>query len=319
MYKLKLVIPIFLTLLLFSCGSEEKKSQVSSIIIKDDLNNKITLSSVPERVICLAPNMTEMIFAIGEGNKLVGNTLYGNYPEAAKKITKVGDMLSINYEQILDLKPDLIFLTVEGNSKDSYEKLMKLGFKVFVSNSRNYEGIKKTLTDLGKIFGKELKAESILKEWDGRYNDVEEQVKKYPRKTAMFLIGLNPIMLAGKNTFINGLMTADGLINIASDSPLNYPIYSREEILKKNPDYILMTGSSDKDYKQLTEAYKEWKFLKAVKNGNVIVLDPDLYLRPGPRFIDALENLFILIFCNVNSCTHIPIKFPRLFTIVMLF
>jgi ABC-type Fe3+-hydroxamate transport system substrate-binding protein len=108
----------------------------------------------------------------------------------------------------------------------------------------------------------------------------------------MFLIGLNPIMLAGKNTFINGLMTADGLINIAGDSPLNYPIYSREEILKKNPDYILMTGTFDNDSKKLAEAYKEWKYLEAVKKGNIIILNPDLYLRPGPRFIDALENLF---------------------------
>jgi iron complex transport system substrate-binding protein len=186
MYKLKLVFSIILILLFYSCGSKEKKSQVSSIIIKDDLNNEITLSSVPDRVICLAPNMTEMIFAIGEGNKLVGNTLYGNYPEAAKTITKVGDMISINYEKILDLKPDLIFLTVEGNSKDSYEKLTKLGLKVFVSNPRNYEGIKKTLIDFGKIFGKELKAESILKEWDERYNAVEEQVKKSKENRNVF-------------------------------------------------------------------------------------------------------------------------------------
>lgn len=300
MYKLSFVFSLLLTLILISCNKEEKKNPTGSIVLKDDLNNTVALPSIPRRVISLAPNMTEMIFAIGEGKKLVGNTLYCNYPEAAKKITKVGDMLSIDYEKILSLKPDLIFLTVEGNAKDSYEKLLKLGFKVFVSNPRNFAGIKKTFSDLGKIFRQRAKAENIITGWDKRYNVIAEEVKNYYRQTAMFLIGLSPIMLAGKNTFINGLMTSDGLINIAGDSPFNYPIYSREEIIEKNPDYILMTGTSDKDSKKLTQAYKEWKFLKAVKNGNVIVVDPDLYLRPGPRFIDALENLFRKIHSRQN-------------------
>jgi iron complex transport system substrate-binding protein len=292
MCKLSFVLLLLLTLTFISCSREGKKTPVGSIVIKDDLNVTVTLPSVPGRVISLAPNMTEMIFAIGEGKKLIGNTIYCNYPEAAKKITKVGDMLSIDYEKILSLKPDLIFLTVEGNAKDSYEKLLKLGFKVFVSNPRNFDGIKKTFSDLGKIFGRQTQAKNIIEDWDKRYNIITEEVKKYPPKTAMFLIGLSPIMLAGKNTFINGLMSSDGLINIAGDSPFNYPIYSREEIMKKNPDYILMTGTSNKDSNKLTQAYKEWKFLKAIKNGNVIVVYPDLYLRPGPRFIDALENLF---------------------------
>ena len=300
MCKLRFFLLFLLTLTFISCSREGAKNPSGSIIIKDDLNDTISLPLVPRRVISLAPNMTEMIFAIGEGKKLVGNTLYCNYPEAAKKITKVGDMLSIDYEKILSLKPDLIFITVEGNAKDSYEKLVKLGFKVFVSNPRNFDGIKKTFSDLGKIFGKQAQAKNIISEWDKHYNIITGEVKKYPPRTAMFLIGLSPIMLAGKNTFINGLMTSDGLINIAGDSPFNYPIYSREEILKKNPDYILMTGTSEKDSKKLTQAYKEWKFLKAIKSGNVIVVDPDLYLRPGPRFIDALENLFRKIHPHQN-------------------
>lgn len=300
MYKLKLVFTLFLPLILLSCGGKEKESPTGKIVINDDLDNTITLSAIPNKVICLAPNMTEMIYAIGEGNKLIGNTLYGNYPEAAKKVAKVGDMLSIDYEKILKLKPDLIFLTVEGNSKNSYEKLVKLGFKVFVSNPRNYDGIKKTLVDFGKIFGQEARAESIVTDWNKRYKSIIEKVKKYPKYTAMFLIGLDPIMLAGKNTFINGLMTTDGLVNITGNSPLNYPIYSREEILKKNPDYILMTGTYNADINKLTETYEEWKFLRAVKKGNVLVLDPDLYLRPGPRFIDALENLFRKIHPHQN-------------------
>ena len=292
MYIFRLVIISLLSIVILSCSREKKNNEPAKIIIKDDLNNVISLASIPQRVISLAPNMTEMIFAVGVGNKLIGNTLYCNYPEAAKKITKVGDMISIDYEKILSLKPDLIFITVEGNVKDGYEKLTKLGLKVFVSNPRNYPGIKKTFGDLGKIFGLEDKVKNEIKNWDDRFYRISEEVKKYPSKSAMFMIGLNPIILAGKNTFINELLTSVGLTNIASGSPLNYPIFSREEILKINPDYIIMTGMSTEESKKLISIYREWRSLKVIQNKNVIVVDPDLYLRPGPRFIDALENLF---------------------------
>ncbi|MCX6150405.1 MAG: cobalamin-binding protein [Ignavibacteriales bacterium] len=292
MNKLVFFASVFLLSFLSSCHKENGKVPDTIKSIKDDLNYTVSLAKTPRRVISLAPNITEILFAIGAGDKLIGNTLYCNYPEEAKKITRVGDMLSIDYEKILSLKPDLIFITVEGNVKDSFEKLRSLGFKVFVSNPRNYEGIKKTFTDFAKIFNMEDKASLIISGWDFRYKKITNEVKNYPSKKAMFLIGLNPIILAGKNTFINELITSVGLSNIASDSPLNYPIFSREEVLKRNPDYILMTGMTNSETKNLVEAYREWKSLKAVRNGRVIVVDPDLYLRPGPRFVDALENLF---------------------------
>jgi iron complex transport system substrate-binding protein len=292
MYIIRLAVISVMTILLLSCSREKKENIPAAIFIKDDLNNTISLTSIPHRVISLAPNMTEMIFALGAGSKIVGNTLYCNYPEAAQKITKVGDMISIDYEKILNLKPDLIFITVEGNAKDGYEKLNRLGFKVFVSNPRNYAGIKKTFRDLGIIFGSKNLVNTIIKNWDERFEQITEQTKKYPPKTAMFIIGSNPIILAGKNTFINELMKSVGLTNIANDSPLNYPIFSREEIIKRNPDFIIITGMLSGESKKIISIYKEWKSLKAVQNNNVIVVDPDLFLRPGPRFIEALEDLF---------------------------
>jgi iron complex transport system substrate-binding protein len=234
-----------------------------------------------------------MIFAAGAGDKLVGNTLYCNFPEEAKKVAKVGDLISIDYEKIIKLKPDLIFITVEGNVKDSYEKLNKLGFNVFVSNPRNYTGIKKTFSDIGKIFNLENRTKKIISDWDLRYNKIINDAKSYPQKTTMFLIGLNPIILAGKNTFINELITSAGLINICADSPYNYPIFNREEIIKRNPDYILITGMSKDETKNLVKIYEEWRLLKAVRDGNLIVVEPDLFLRPGPRFVEALEKLFM--------------------------
>ncbi len=259
----------------------------------DDLGNKVTFNSVPLRVIALAPNLTEMIYELEVEDYLVGNTLYCNYPSAAKEITKVGDMLTFDYEKIISLKPDLLFITVEGNTKATYDKFTELGLKIFVSNPRNFEGIKKTFLDMGNIFKMEKATEEKVVEWTSIVDNIKKEGKKYPAETIMFLIEVNPIMLAGSNTFLNEYIELCGMKNIAENSTLNYPIYSREEILKRDPDFIAYPTGDKKDIKYIIEIYPEWKELKAVKNNQVLFLDWDLFSRPGPRFAQALKEMFI--------------------------
>ncbi|MEI7811598.1 MAG: cobalamin-binding protein [Ignavibacteria bacterium] len=277
---------------LLSCNRNHKIPTASTISVTDDLNEKISFSKTPQRVISLAPNLTEMIYALAAGNKLVGNTLYCNYPSEAKSVTKTGDMITLDYERILALKPDLILITVEGNAKDSYKRLRDLDLKVFVSNPRDFSGIKKTFSDLGSIFRMKTVSDSIIKGWDDRYNKIITEIHGYKKGKGMFLVALSPVMIAGKNTFINELITSAGIENIASDSKLNYPIFNREEILKRNPDYIITTDESKDIKDKLLKNYPEWRTLNAVRNDKIITGDPDLFLRPGPRFISAVEYLF---------------------------
>ncbi|MCU7496677.1 MAG: cobalamin-binding protein [Ignavibacteria bacterium] len=289
-------IVILTSLLAFSCAKRDESPEVrSSNPVKDDLGIVVPFNDVPKKIISMAPNLTEMVYSLGMGSRLVGNTLYCTYPPEARKVTKVGDMLTIDYEKILSLKPDLVLITVEGNAKDSYIKLKNLGLKVFVSNPRNFDGIKKTYADLGKIFGKARQADSTISLWQAQYDSVTTAAGRIEHPKCLFFVGFNPIMVAGKNTFINGLLTSAGLVNIAGDSQQNYPVYSREEILKRNPDFLLTTGTSHTGGDVIRNNYTEWKSLKAVKNNNIIVLDPDLYLRPGPRFTKALKELFLKI------------------------
>ena len=223
------LIPCIIVLLQ-SCGGKENINP-GSISITDDLGNIISFDKTPKRIITLAPNLTEAIFELGLDKYLVGNTVYCDFPEPAKKIEKVGNMLTFNYEKIVTLKPDLVFITVEGNTKDTYDKFHELGLKVFVSNPRNYTGIKKTINDFGKIFGIEKLADSKIAKWDSVINNIKTIAKKYPEMPAMSIVELHPIMIAGKNTFINEYLQICGLKNIAEDSPMNYPTFSREEIL----------------------------------------------------------------------------------------
>jgi iron complex transport system substrate-binding protein len=279
-----------LIFLIISC-SQKHEQNLSPNFIEDDLGNKFVIDTIPKRIITLAPNLTEIIYELGLEKKLVGNTLYCNFPPEAKGIEKVGDMLTFNYEKILTLKPDLIFITIEGNTKETYNKFRELGLKIFVSNPRNYEGIKKTVTDFGKIFKIEKTTEKKIASWDSTITNIKSASKNETPRTSMFVVELKPLMLAGKNTFLNEFLLFCRLKNIAEDSPINYPLFSREEILKRDPDYIIIpTDSGEKT--RVEQVCPEWNNLKAVKNNNVIFVNRDLYSRPGTRFIEAVKDLY---------------------------
>ncbi|NOX66094.1 MAG: ABC transporter substrate-binding protein [Chlorobi bacterium] len=287
-----LMISIFLLLILTNCKEKVQVTVVNKSEIIDDLDSAFHFNAVPQRVITLAPNLTEMIYELGVDSFLIGNTTYCNYPEEAKGITKIGDLLTVDYEKIISLKPDLIFITVEGNSKSTYDKLKEYGFRVFVSNPRNYKGIKKTFTDFGRIFDKTELAMNKIAQWDSIVDSIKTQSTTSDSASAMFLISIKPIMLAGGKTFVNEFLKFCGLKNIAASSQVNYPLFSREEILSKNPAYIIHPFIQKATAVNIKKAYTEWKNLTAIKNGNIIAVDPDLFFRPGPRFVIALKYLY---------------------------
>jgi len=283
---------LLISILFISCKpTNNNSSKEKKIVIVDDLNNKISLSNKPKRIITLAPSLTEMIYELGLGNKLVGNTTYCDYPEEAKKITKVGDLLNVDAEKVLMLKPDLVFVTIEGNTQESYKKLKDLGINVFVSNPRNYNGIKKTFKDLAKIFDVTKKADSIINNWDRRINKLVNRQSVDTSKYIMFIIELKPIIVAGGKTFLNEYIRLAGYKNIVFDSKVNYPILNREEVLKRNPSYIIYSYEDKEINKKIAELYPEWKRIDAIKNNGIITINPNIYFRPGVRFVDAAEEL----------------------------
>lgn len=291
----RFVYTLFFVLFMIACTDSNKQESINTnSVLIDDLGNKFELTEPPKRIITLAPNLTEMIYALNQEDRLVGNTLYCNYPKEAEKITKVGDMLTMNYEVILSLKPDLVFITVEGNTKDNYDRLKEFGISVFVSNPRNYNDIKQTFLQFGKIFDAYESADSITKAWDKQLTEIRSQIGNR-KKSALFLAAITPIMAAGRTTFINEFIEICGLENIVKESKINYPVFSREEIIKVDPDYIIYASKEELTKKYLTDIYAEWKNLSAVKNDKIIFVDPDLFYRPGPRFVEAVKTLYTKI------------------------
>jgi iron complex transport system substrate-binding protein len=299
MFK-KIFLIFSLVFFIVSCSKENNPVQ-NGITVQDDLGTIHRFNKIPQRIITLAPNLTEMIYSLELENKLIGNTLYCDYPDAAKKIEKVGNLLTVNYEKIVTLKPDLVFITVEGNTKETYDKFHQLGIKIFVSNPRNYVGIKKTYSDLGRIFQIEERANNKIAKWDSTVAKISMSSKKYLQKSAMLVIDLKPLIVAGKNTFLNEFLQMCGLKNIAEDSPVNYPMFSREEILKRDPDYIIYPTGGDDNISKIKNAYPEWTRIKALKENNVIFVDRNLYSRPGPRFAEAMNDLFTRLHPSARS------------------
>ncbi|MDD5609561.1 MAG: cobalamin-binding protein, partial [Ignavibacterium sp.] len=290
--SIKKIVPVFFLVLVYSCGDTNTPYKISdSKYIVDDLGNNFSIEKTYERIVSLAPNLTEMVFELEAGELLVGNTTYCNYPPEADSVSKVGDLLSINYEKIVELNPDLILITVEGNSKNSYEKLKNLGFDVFVSNPRDYQGIKKSFKDIASIFHKDTLAETIIEHWDKKISKIEEAANSTSIKDALFVISVNPIMTAGTSTFVNEYLKFCGIKNAAEESQVNYPVFSREEILLINPSLIVTSVHDNLFLKDVLELYPEWKELYAIKNNAVVYVDADLYFRPGPRFVIALSEL----------------------------
>lgn len=288
--NIKNAIILFLIIGILSCNETPQITDNKSFIL-DDLGKKFEPKSKIERIVSLAPNLTELLFTLNAGNKIVGNTKYCNFPDSAKSIEKVGDLLTVDVEKIVTLKPDIIFITVEGNSKFDYDKLKQLGFNVFVSNPKNFKGIKKTLKDMSKILNREKYADSLIGNWDLRIAKVKETHNIIVAETALFLVSTNPIFTVGKNSFINEIITFAGLKNIAADKEINYPLLNREEIVKRDPDYIILYETNTNKINELLNAYPEWNTLTAVVNKRVFFVNADLYSRPGPRFVDAVENL----------------------------
>lgn len=293
MYRLKIVFTLFL-LVVFSCSQKKQKINQQDLIV-DDLGNSFHFDEPPKRIITLAPNLTEFVYDLGLEKRLIGNTLFCDYPEEAKRIEKVGDLLTFNFEKILLLKPDLIFITVEGNTKETYDKFKELGLRVFVSNPRGFQGIKKTYMDFGKIFGIQNQAQVKIDEWNLTIAEIRETADRLDKPTIYCAIELMPVMVAGKNTFINEIIEICGGKNLAANLPHNYPVLSREEILKNDPDYLLFTAHLDEKVQKIIATYPEWRSLSAVRNNRVMLIDRNLFGRPGPRFAEAVETLFKLL------------------------
>jgi len=246
------------------------------------------------RYISLAPSTTEILFALGLNDEIVGVSSYCNYPPEAKKKEKVGNFSQPNIEKIVFLKPVYIFCTGLEQAP-IISSLRRLGLKVYVADPSSISQILSSIKDIGKITGKTKEAESLTEKMRKDIEEISLKVKVIPpeKRQKVFLeIWHDPLSTAGIGSFVDELITLAGGINIASDTKRAYSIFSPEEVIKRNPDCIIIAYMASGNAAKSMAARFGWSDVAAIKNNRVYAdIDSDLLLRPGPRVVEALKEI----------------------------
>lgn len=246
------------------------------------------------RVISLAPAATEILFALGLDEEIVGVSQFCDYPQKALTKERIGTFSDPNIENIVSLKPDIIFCAGLEQAP-TIIKLKQLGLKVCVSDPSTIEELFGSIQEIGQLIGKEARAKALIDEMRGKVADVCMMVSQITpeRRPKVFIeIGHNPLMSAGKGSIIDELVTAAGGINIAHNMKAAYGSFSAEDVVQRNPDCIILAYMQKGDIVTSVGKRLGWKGISAVQKHHVYNdIDPNILVRPGPRIIEGLKEL----------------------------
>ncbi|MBC8236416.1 protein-L-isoaspartate(D-aspartate) O-methyltransferase [bacterium] len=260
---------------------------------KDFLDRKVTINYPPKRIISIAPSITEILFAIGLDEEIVGVTEYCDYPPKAKEKTKVGGYYTPSFEVIVSLKPDLVVAAADGPNEAHIDKLNKLDVPCFVVKPRTVDEIIESMNTLVEVTGKETTGTRTIDELKDRIGQVDKCVKSIPIKKRLkvfYALDHTDLYTTGKNTFVNDLIVRAGGINIAGGSD-GWFKYSLESLVLKKPD-VIITGKTEKQkHEEIVAMWQKYKMLPAVTDNLIYTIDINWLSRPGPRAIDALEKM----------------------------
>jgi iron complex transport system substrate-binding protein len=253
-------------------------------------------------VVSLAPSLTEIMFMLGVGHRLVGRTTRCNAPPEAELIPDVGAYMRPDLERVLAVKPDLVLAQKTGLSRELVDRLSELGLPVFVEDCKNLDDVVDLVRRLGFFLATGAVAARVVGDIQQRRIAVAKDLIKLPRPTLLFAVGLRPLVVAGGQSFIGALIREAGGTNIAEDAPLAYPKFSMEEVIRRDPEFIVVL---DKEC-QGEDCFREWQRhsgVKAVRSGNVYTFDADLIARPTPRIVEALEELARILHPGIGHGT----------------
>ncbi|MFI8577998.1 ABC transporter substrate-binding protein [Rossellomorea aquimaris] len=271
-------------------STNKVKSENESYSVTDDRGEEVTFEKVPETVISLQPSNTEILFAIGAGEKVIGATEFDNYPEEAKEIKRVADSMTVNAEEVIALKPDAVIAYTTGDDA-GVKQLEEAGLTVFVIQSaQTFEDVYGDIEQIATVMGVEKKGNELVDGIKGQISDVKEKVGTLKEKEQVYFeISPSPdIYTAGAETFQQEILETGGVENIFGDQK-GWVKVAEEEIIKRNPNMILTTvGYVDEPTAEI-KSRESWKDVNAVKNDQVHFLDSDIMSRPGPRIGEAVE------------------------------
>jgi iron complex transport system substrate-binding protein len=269
---------------------------VHARMVTDQLGRKISLSDNPRRVVALAPSITEIIYALGQQHRLKGVTLFSDYPDAAKKLPVVGSYVHLDLEKIVALRPDLCIAIKDGNPKEVIDRLDSLKIPVYAVDPKNLESVMETLQEIAQLLNAEGKAKVLIESMTSRIDRVTSRIATIDHKPRVFFqIGISPIVSVGSDTFIHEIIVLAGGKNLAAGR-IPYPRFSQEQVLGLSPEVLVLTSMARTGaFEKAKAKWERWPQLDAVRSGRIHLVDSNLFDRPSPRLVEALEVMARLI------------------------
>lgn len=258
--------------------------------IYDDAGRRVALPARVDRVVSLAPNLTEIVFAVGGGDRLVGNTTYCDYPAEAKAVAKVGDSLQPSLERLIALRPQVVLISTASQLEVFTQQLQNQNIAVFVTDPHDLEGIFHSIEQVGRILGQTEQAGQLVKSLRQRTSAVELAVRQEPLVRVFYQVSGEPLYTIGKDAFLTDLIRRAGAVSVTADVPGAWPRYSSESALAARPDAIILPtgGSMGAANSNVAEALRK---SPAALAGRVYKINDDFLARPGPRLVDGLEAM----------------------------
>lgn len=297
---LALILAIVLVVGLSACQAQqtaaptptEQPAVDTKIVITDLKGRQITLDKAPERIVSLSPANTEILFAVGAGDKVVGVTSFCDFPAEVKDVEKIGSFEGPNLELIQKAKPDVV-LAGGYIQEDLIASLEQLNIPVISTEATDFNSIFDSIALIGKVSGNEQKAAEVVKGMKDKIAEIQDKVKGQTPKSVFYVVWTDPLTTAGSGTFINDVIKAAGGINTAEKVEY-WAKYSAEELVKDNPEYLLSSLHATNEGVTV-DFYKQspvFKNLDSVKNGKVYLMsDDNVVSRPGPRIVQAIEEI----------------------------
>ena len=279
----KVLLAVVLALVSFVAAAAE-------IRLTDDAGRVVSLKQPAQRIISLAPHLTELLFAAGAGTRIVGAVEYSDYPPAAQSITRVGDSAQLDLERILALKPDLVLVWQDGNAQRQLEKLLQLGIPVFYNEPRRLPDIARAIEEFGLLAGTEAVARPAARAFLGRLDALRRRYAGRAPVRVFYQIWDKPLMTVNGDHLISDVIRLCGGRNVfAGLTPLT-PEISTDAVLAADPEAVAGVSAEPGQVGNLDQ-WIRWPRLQAVERGNLFVIDSDIISRATPRILDAAQQM----------------------------
>jgi iron complex transport system substrate-binding protein len=299
----QLVVAVALLFLWVATAGAETPTRT----VQDETGRAVRVPDHIGRIVSLAPNLTEMVYALGVEERLVGITNQCDYPPEVKAKPRVGDVIQPSLETIVELRPDVVLGTTEGNRRETVEALEKLGIPLYGISTSTVPAVFSSLRHLAELVGVPARGEELAAELEARLAALEAELRsRHVKPRVLLVIWIDPLVTTGGGTFLDDLLTRGGAVSLTGGLSQKWPRLSLEEVTRADPDFLLLPRieSLEARWAEARE-HEPWQSLRAVRENRVVWVDEGM-IRPGPRIVEMMEALAAALGTSSVNARSLP-------------